>query len=147
MATKAITLPFTFNGPKSFYENLSAANLGTISTTTDEKKIWRDRVILVLSTRFYERLMRPDFGSDINRTIFENEASAKETASRTITIAFNTWLSALKLNKISADFDINTGFMSIEVFYLLPSGRPDSAIVNTAVFSRSGDVIQETTNG
>ena len=135
MANSTITIPFQFN------------SFGSVNATTDLRQIWRDRVLMVLLTKFGERVMRPDFGSDLHSVVFENEASAVETATRTINIAFNTWLSPLNLLSITPSFDINTGFLEVSVAYTLPSGDSDVVNVNTAIFSRSGDLIQEITNG
>ena len=62
--TKAISLPFAFD------------QSGSIAYTKDEKKIWQDRVVLVLMTRLGERLMRPTFGSEIGDSLFESSFSS-----------------------------------------------------------------------
>lgn len=129
------SIPFRFNG------------LGQIEKTTDVKLVWRDRVRLVLATKFGERVMRPDFGSDLNHVLFEDEVTAVELATRTITIAFNTWLGALKLIEITPKYDDYTGTLVFTVVYTLPSGEEDSVRINTAIFNRTGDLIQEITRG
>lgn len=129
------SIPFRFNG------------LGQIEKTTDTRLVWRDRVRLTLSTKFGERVMRPDFGSDLNHVLFEDEVTAVELATRTITIAFNTWLGALKLIEVTPKYDDYTGTLVFTIVYTLPSGQEDSVSINTAIFNRTGDLIQEITRG
>lgn len=135
MSNVSIAIPFRFT------------SAGTVATATDERQIWRDRVLIVLLTKFSERVMRPNFGSDLNQSLFENEGTAIEIATRAINIAFNTWLGALNLVELIPKFDGNTGFLEINVSYLLPSGEEDQVIIKTAIFSRSGELVQEITNG
>lgn len=131
MANSVIAMPFSFN-----------AN-GKLNTTTDSKKMWQDRVLLVLMTRFGEKLMRPDFGSDLGTTLFENATQAADIAIKTINIAFNKWLSSLNLKSVTPLYNTNTGFLEIKILYALPSGETDQVTINTAVFSRSGDLLLE----
>lgn len=135
MANSNIAIPFRFN------------EFGSIDATSDQRRIWRDRVLIVLLTKFGERVMRPNFGSDLASVLFENETTAVETATRTINIAFNTWLSPLNLIEITPQFDLTTGYLEVSVTYTLPSGEEDVVNVKTAIFNRFGDVVQELTNG
>jgi phage baseplate assembly protein W len=130
-----ITMPFSFNA------------FGQVNTTTDPRKLWRDRALLVLLTRFNEKLMAPSFGSDLGSTLFESAEQAAEIAVKTITIAFNQWLSSLKLKNISPEYNYETGSLEVTILYSLPSGETDTVTVNTAVFNRSGDLLLEITNG
>ncbi|CAB4128084.1 baseplate wedge subunit [uncultured Caudovirales phage] len=135
MTGSVFNLPFSIN------------NLGQTSATNDPREYWKQRIVLVLATRFGERVMRPDFGSDLYTALFENEALAADIAQRTITIAFNTWLRELHLIEIVPSYDYTTGFMDIYVRYNLPTGEQDSVSINTAIFNRTGDLIQEIPNG
>jgi len=131
----------TMNVPFSFNSN------GQVNSTSDPRVIWKNRVLMVLLTRFGERVMRPNFGSDIHDVLFEAESVAVDLATRTINIAFNTWLTALNLIEITPEYDATTGFLDISLIYSLPSGETDSLTIKAAIFSRSGDLIQEITNG
>ena len=59
MTSRAISLPFSFDSS------------GGVSYTTDNKKMWQDRVVLVVMTLLKERVMRPTFGSSAKATVFE----------------------------------------------------------------------------
>jgi uncharacterized protein len=134
MADYVISLPFSFD------------EYGRISTTDDQKLIWRDRVRLVLMTRFGERVMRPSFGSDLVNSLFETESVAIEMVKRTVTIAFNQLLNSLNLIEMNPVYDQTTGGLELSVTYSLPSGEIDSVSLKTAVFNRSGDILQEIPN-
>lgn len=129
------SVPFAFN------------NLGQVSTTSDSRIIWQTRVILVITTRYGERLMRQDFGSGLDYSLFESAADASDIIYKAVTIAFNKWLPSLKLIEVTPQYDTTTGFMDITIRYSLPSGVTDEVAINTAIFSRSGDLIQEITRG
>jgi phage baseplate assembly protein W len=131
----AISLPFSFN------------EFGQLNTTSDPRKIWQDRVMLVLMTKFGERVMRGNFGSRIGEAAFENEGIAIEVIQKTIGDAFNVWLKQLTLTGIKPVFDISSSTLSIDVSYRLPSGDETTTRVKTAILSRSGDILKEISNG
>lgn len=135
MTDSVFTVPFGFN------------NLGQTANITDQRDHWKQRIEMVLTTRFGERVMRPDFGSDLHSVLFENEILAAEIGERAISIAFNTWLIDLKLIDIVPEFDYTSGYMTFTIRYSLPSGEEDSLSINTAIFNRTGDLIQEIKNG
>jgi phage baseplate assembly protein W len=91
--------------------------------------------------------MRQDFGSSLDFSLFENAADAADIIEKAVTIAFNKWLPSLNLIEVTPQYDTTNGFMDITLRYSLPSGAADEVTVNTAIFSRSGDLIQEITRG
>jgi len=141
MAVKILNYPFSFG------RNLPGTYITDLSATTDFKKIWQQRVLLVLGTRPGERLMRPDFGSNLHTVVFEPESTAGQIAKDSITQAFTTWLPSLELRQITPSFDRSTGTLSVSITYGLPNGEVDSVTINTGIFNRSGDLIQEINNG
>ena len=130
-----ISVPFRFN------------EFGQVETSSSESKYWKDQILLVLMTRFGERIFRPDFGSGVGDTLFESSDTAVETAVRAINIAFNTWLPKLTLTEVAPTFDDETGFLEITVLYVLPSGQRDTTTLNTAILNRTGDIIEEIPSG
>jgi hypothetical protein len=138
---KTIDYPFTFS--KS--SNNTAIN--SVAYTTDFKKIWQNRILLVLGTRPGERVMRPDFGSNLYTVLFESQSDALSIANTSINEAFAAWLPDLTLKQVNPTFDSSTNTLIINIIYGLPNGEVDSVTINTGVFNRSGDLIQEITNG
>lgn len=123
------------------------SNLGKINSTSDVKRIWQTRVITALTTRFGERVMRPDFGSSIDQSLFESADTSATMITSAVNIAFNKWLTSLKLIEVVPRYQDDTGYMDVLIRYELPSGDTDQVVVNTAIFNRSGDIIQEISRG
>jgi len=78
MATqRAISLPFSLSESYG------------ISFTTNQNKIYKDRVFLAVMTGLNERVMRPTYGTQIKTAIFENEAVAIPIVDATVRAAFS----------------------------------------------------------
>lgn len=132
MTERAISLPFSFD------------SAGSVSYTTDEKKIWQDRVVLVVMTRLNERVMRPTFGSEASNSLFENASSATGLLKDTIATAFSNWLKDLILTDVSVYTDPTDGYLVAEIFYRYnPIENEQSVKIKTAILSRTGEVILE----
>jgi phage baseplate assembly protein W len=106
---QAISLPFTISPT------------GKVATTTDQGKIWQDRILSVIGTALGERAQRYYFGSRVFTELFESESKARETVPAIIGEAITTYLPLITLNNIVMDFDKNTGVMDITIFYTLPN--------------------------
>ena len=136
MSKISMNIPFTFLKDKN----------GTpisVSSTNDQAVIWQNRVFLTLSTRLGERVMRPDFGSNLHKAVFENSVVAAEIAKDSITTAFSQWLHELNLKEIKPTFDKTTNNLIVTVVYGLPNGEVDSITINTGIFNRSGELVLE----
>lgn len=132
MTERAISLPFSFD------------SAGSISYTTDEKKIWQDRVVLIVMTRLNERVMRPTFGSEASNSLFENTNSAINLLKDTIATAFSNWLKDLILVDVSVYTDAADGYLVAEIFYKYnPVENEQSVKIKTAILSRTGEVLLE----
>jgi phage baseplate assembly protein W len=141
MANKIINYPFSFG------RNIANTNITAVAATSDPRKIWQQRVLLVLGTRPGERVMRPDFGCNLHTVVFEPETTAAQIAKDSITQAFTNWLPELELRQINPSFDRTTGTLTVSITYGLPTGDADSVTINTGIFNRSGDLLQEINNG
>lgn len=131
------------NYPFSFARSSDKAYLTGLASTTDYKIIWQNRILLTLGTRPGERVMRPDFGSNLYSAVYENESTAAEIANDSINQAFSRWLPELSLKDVEPRFDANTGLMIITIVYGLPNAEEDSVTINTGIFNRAGELIQE----
>jgi phage baseplate assembly protein W len=105
----ALSLPFTFDSFKK------------VGFTSDQNKIWADRVRIILGTNLRERLMRPDFGSLIPSTFMGNQEETSTAIESEVNNAFATQITELKLQDVSSSFDEYTGVVSVEVSYTLPN--------------------------
>ena len=135
MSEKAITLPFSFD------------STGSISYSTDQKKIWQDRVAIVVMTKLKERVMRPTFGSESSNSLFENVDSAAGLIRQTITAAFSNWLKGLLLTNVVIYVDPSEGYLITEIFYKLDLQENEQSVrIKTAILSRTGEVLLEVNN-
>ena len=128
---KAISLPFSIN------------EYGGIGFTSSEAKIWKDRVFLTLMTGLSERLMSPNYGSQLRELLFENYAEASTVAQSTVTYAFGTWLTSLQLLSVSTELDDETMQLSVTINYQLPNLQTDTLTLTTGTFTRAGELIEE----
>jgi phage baseplate assembly protein W len=134
MTEKAISLPFGFN------------ESGGISFTTDIKKIWQDRVVMVVMTSLGERVMQPSFGSDAKLSTFESIQDAQVLIKQAVTIAFSRWLTPLTLTGVESYFDEAESALNIEVTYNYGAALDDTVTIKTAILNRSGEVLLEVPN-
>ena len=134
MTEKAISLPFGFN------------ESGGISFTTDVKKIWQDRVAMVVMTSLGERVMQPSFGSDAKLATFEPIENAQVAIQQAVNVAFSRWLPQLSLTAVESYFDEAETTLNVEVTYNYGAALDDTVTIKTAILNRSGDVLLEVPN-
>ena len=134
--SRAISLPFSFDSN------------GGVAYTTDDRKIWQDRVVLAVMTYFGERVMRPNYGSSVEESTFENTTTAISMINQAIAGAFSFWLPDLSLGKVEKVLDDDNGILSVNINYSYGPGQlEDSVTIRTDILSRSGDLIREVRNG
>ena len=110
MATeKAISLPFSID------------SFGKISTTTDQAKIWADKVRSVLGTSIRERVMRPTFGTLIPFSLFNSIENAVDELEDEVRRAFSKQLQLLSLSSVDIEQNTYTNDLKITVVYSLPN--------------------------
>ena len=106
---KTLSLPFSID------------TSGAIGTTTEQSKIWADRVRSVLGTSIRERVMRPTFGTLIPFSLFNNIENAFAEIKEEVTRAFSKQLSLLTLKNTEIEQDPYNNSLSITVTYALPN--------------------------
>jgi len=127
---RAISLPFSISESYG------------ISFTTNENKIYKDRVFLAVMTGLNERVMRPNYGTQIKTAIFENEAVAIPLVDATVRESFSQWLPTLVLQDLYIELDLNTMHLDITISYKLPNETTDEVKISTGTFTRSGDLLE-----
>lgn len=116
-AEVAITLPFSIDP------------YGRVAQTSDQTKIWADKVRSVIGTAVGERVMRPLFGTDIPLAVFENQIEAQAIVQDLVSTSFNSQLPRLALQTVSSLFDEYTSTLNVEVVYALPNDE----VVSTTI--------------
>jgi len=131
MTEKAISLPFTLDV------------YGKIAVTTDQNKIWQDKVLSVIGTTMRERVMRPRFGTLIAAKTFDNETLAEAEIQSEVEYAFNTQLGLLTLRSVTSSYDSYTGNTSVEIVYDLPNNQTISTTVGLVSINGNSIPYQE----
>jgi phage baseplate assembly protein W len=131
MAEKALSLPFSID------------SYGNISSTSEQSKIWTDRVRSVLGTTVRERVMRSGFGTLIPFSLFDTESSAMSQVKTEVNKAFITQLALLRLDKTTVTVDEYTRVLTIEVVYALPNNEVVSTVVGVALIDGANPIYEE----
>ena len=128
---KAISLPFSFDA------------YGKIAITTDQAKIWADRVRSVIGTNLRERLMRPEFGSLVPTAFMETQEMAAATVNAEVERAFSTQLDKLSLQSTDCSFDEYSGTMNVTITYQLPNNNIIDTTVSYVYLSNNQPIYEE----
>ena len=131
MAEKTIALPFSIDP------------YGKVTATSEQTKIWADRVRSVVGTTVRERVMRPNFGGNIAYSVFNTQESAELAIKTDVQQVFNTQLPLLTLNNVQTSFDEYTGIITITVTYSLPNDIVVSTNVGLVTISGNNPPIEE----
>jgi len=131
MEEKAISLPFTIT-----------LN-GKVADTSNQAKIWEDRVRSVLGTALKERVMRPTFGTAIPQMVWDSETNVILGVEQEIRSAFSTFLPLLKLVKSDVQLDLNSGEIKAEVVYNLPNATQISTNIGVLLLLQENPPYQE----
>lgn len=115
---KALSLPF------------SVSPYGSLTYSTDQRKIWADRVRSVVGTTVGERVMRPDFGGEIAFSVFDSIEKASESVKENVKSLFVSQLPLLNLQKVNTSFDELTGTINADITYSLPN---EEIVVTTTI--------------
>jgi phage baseplate assembly protein W len=114
---KTIALPFSIDP------------YGKVTMSSNQSKIWADRVRSVIGTFLRERVMRPEFGTRIPYSVFNTQESAQQEISTETVQAFNQHLPLLTLNSVSSSFDSYSGVINVTITYKLPN----DIVVDTSI--------------
>ena len=131
MAEIALTLPF------------SITPYGSVATTTEQSKIWADRVRFVIGTNLQERILEPDFGTLVPTAFMETADDAATTISTEVERAFQLQLELLTFEGVDVSFDEYTGTTNVSITYGLPNGEVTNTVVAISYISGNNQSVQE----
>ena len=138
--SRSISLPF------------SISSSGEVTYTEELEKIWQDRVVSTVMTRYKERVMNPGFGSAAGQAVLDNPEEAAEMLIESITQAFGFHLKGLTLNDVIITEDEELGSSTLTVlikfsYQRLLSQADTEVVFKTQYITRAGDVLLEVGNG
>lgn len=110
---------------------------GNVARTTDQNKIWSDRVQIAIGTRIGERVMRTDFGSKVARGLFDTVSSMEALIEEDLNAVFTYQFPLLKLDVVETSYDELSNMLTVTVTYSLPNKTTISstAVVGTVTLS------------
>jgi phage baseplate assembly protein W len=109
VSESAISLPFTITA------------YGKVGDTTDQSKIWSDRVVSVIGTGWGQRLLRYEFGTKIHTEVYNTVTAAEENIKVEIAAAFEQFLPLLTLSEVITSYSQSTNQITVDVRYKLPN--------------------------
>lgn len=127
----AISIPFSFDV------------FGKVTTTSDQKKIWSDRVRSVVGTNLRERLMRPEFGCLVPSSFMETQDMASSMVITEVGRAFSSQLQPLTLQDVTTLFEESTGVMEVTVLYSLPNNDQIDTTVSFVYIDNNQPIYEE----
>jgi phage baseplate assembly protein W len=104
----AISFPYTFDP------------FGVVDTSSDQTKIYQDRILTLLSTIKGERPMRPTYGTDVAKAMFENQGNAKKSIDQAIRSAISQWIPEVEIANVNVTLFDESGRVGVEVNVVLP---------------------------
>lgn len=125
-----ISLPFSIN------------KFGTVSTTSDQKKIWADRVRSAVGTALTQRVMRPTYGATVPQLLFDSVDVVIAALESDINAIFSTYLPSLTFEESLIDYDNKQNIISIDVRYRLPDGEEELVTLGVATLN-GNQIIRE----
>lgn len=131
MAEIAISLPFTINA------------YGDVASTSDQRKIWSDRVRFVIGTNLEERILSPRFGTLVPSAFMETSESAEARIISEVERAFPAQLELLTLQGVDVSFDDYTNTTSVNITYSLPNDEVTSTVVAVTYIGGNNISVQE----
>ena len=131
MAEIALTLPFSIDA------------YGNVSTTTEQSKIWSDRVRFVIGTNLRERILDPEFGTLIPSAFMQTADDVNSMMETEVERAFQSQLELLTFDKVDVSFDEYTGTTNVNIIYGLPNGEITNTVVAITYISGNNISVQE----
>jgi phage baseplate assembly protein W len=125
---------------KSINFPYSLTVFGETESTSNQAKIWVDRVLTLLSTQLGQRPMAPDYGADVARALFENEDDFRVAFRVAIAKAMSVWLPELNIESITIGDPNQDGFVNIEIMVELPNSRVAAVTISSAAFGANGAI-------
>ena len=127
----ALSLPFT------------VTSYGTVMSTTEQAKIWSDRVRSVMGTNIGERIMNPDFGTLIPEAFMQTTDDAETLIKTEVERAFANELPQLTFSSVTTTFDEDTTSLNVSITYSLPNAEETTVNIGTIAIPATLPSIQE----
>jgi phage baseplate assembly protein W len=121
----------------------SLDTLGNLNISFSQDKIWADRVKMAIGTTIGERVMRPEYGTQIANAAFNTGSFMESTITKEIEKVFNDLLPLLKLIDVSFQYTAVTNTLVSTIVYELPNKKEATVEVGVVVVSTNNSPYEE----
>jgi phage baseplate assembly protein W len=125
---KAFTYPFTLDP------------FGVADTSEVQGKIYKDRIVTLLSTAVGTRPMRPTYGTNLAKAMFENQDDSASAIRSTIKAAISLWIPEVQIDSIDIRGVQEDGRMLVDLIVILPDYTLASLAVSSVTLTPTGNV-------
>lgn len=119
---------------------------GKVLATNDISKIYLDRALTLVSTLVRQRFMRPAYGVDLGKGMYENSNSYTDGLESAIRSAMSIWLPELNMVEISISDVDESGNVSVTLILSLPNETNIELSYKTVVLSPDGTAAYQGVN-
>ena len=116
---------------------------GTVMSTTEQAKIWSDRVRAVIGTNLGERIMDPEFGTLVPEAFMQTTDDAESLIKTEVERACATELTQLTFSSVTNTFDEYTNNLNVSITYSLPNSEETTVSIGTIAIPATLPSIQE----
>lgn len=120
---------------------------GTLQSTSDQGKIWQDRLLTLLSTHIGQRPILTEYGTDFSRALFENENNFGKAVKTAVTTAVGKWMPEVKLITVDIFGVDHDGIASLKVSIQLPNDQVLETTIKSAIFKSDGTITRQAITG
>lgn len=129
-APRTMALPFAID------------TLGRVAFTEDPTQQVRDQVRTVVSTRLFERVMRPRYGVDLQAYLFGYSDNRELSQLRIeIEAALALWMPSVTVVAVVPEETSSEGVLAVRLDYTIPSTTPQDNTLYSAVIEIGGSVV------
>jgi phage baseplate assembly protein W len=126
---KAINYPFTLDA------------LGRINSTSDNNKIYLDKILTLLSTPASQRPMNPTYGTDIFRALYETGQDYEQAIRESVLRAMSIHLPQITVDSITISDTDDSGTSNVEIYFTFPDGTNSEILLNSKNLNPNGTEI------
>ena len=124
----SISYPYTTDG------------FGVVKPTTNVNKIYLDRVLTLLSTNVGQRPMLPEYGTDIEKALFENNNDFESAVNQAVKDALARWIPDVSVAEIKIVSPNVDGIGTVNITLVLPDSTFTNLSVSTSNFASDGTI-------
>lgn len=122
----AISYPFTMS------------STGKIVATSDINKVYLDRLLTLISTLTKQRAMRPSYGVNLGKGVYENAGNMILGLESEIKEAITKWLPYIELVAYNSSESPDDGTIQIDISVRLPDNEETGMSVKVSTVSNDG---------